>query len=295
MNLLPDSLCYLNGQYLNLCDAKVSVLDRGFIFGDGVYEALPVYGRKLFRFEQHMARLERSLTALRIANPLRRGEWLEHARTLITSLAERQGTVDQLVYLQVTRGVAPRDHAMPAGIPPTVFLMTNPMRQPTPEQRRLGVACVTAGDFRWERADIKSISLLGNVLARQISADPGATETILLRDGFLTEASSSNVWIVREGVVFGPPPGNLLLEGIRAGLLQELCAAADIAFERRPVPRTDMEAADEILLTSATKEVLPVTTLDGRPVGRGAPCGRPGPVYARLYQAYQQAKKHQSI
>ena len=295
MSLLPDTLCYLNGLYLNLCDAKVSVLDRGFIFGDGVYEVLPVYGQKLFRFEQHMARLERNLTELRIANPLRRAEWLEHARTLITALAERQGTEDQLVYLQVTRGVAPRDHAIPEGLPPTVFLMTNPMRQPTPEQRRQGVTCVTARDFRWERADIKSISLLGNVLERQISADLGATETILLRNGCLTEASSSNVWIVREGMVLGPPKSNLLLEGIRAELLQELCAVAGIAFERRPIPESDLVSADEILLTSATKEVLPVTTLDGRPVGHGLPDGRPGPVYSRLFLAYQQAKADQSI
>ena len=295
MSLLPDTLCYLNGLYLNLCDAKVSVLDRGFIFGDGVYEVLPVYGQKLFRFEQHMARLERNLTELRIANPLHRAEWLEHARTLMTALADRQGTEDQLVYLQVTRGVAQRDHAMPEGLPPTVFLMTNPMRQPTPEQRRQGVTCVTASDFRWERADIKSISLLGNILERQISADLGATETILLRNGFLTEASSSNVWIVREGMVLGPPQSNLLLEGIRAELLQELCTAAGIAFERRPISESDLVSADEILLTSATKEVLPVTTLDGRPVGHGLPAGRPGPVYARLFLAYQQAKANLSI
>lgn len=295
MQALPDTPCYLNGEYLRLSEAKVSVLDRGFIFGDGVYEVVPVYGRRLFRFQEHMARLERSLQKVRIPNPHDEMGWLERIRRLVAEHADRHDAEDLLVYLQVTRGVAPRDHVMPVGIEPTVFMMTTTMKPPTAEQRRQGVACVTARDFRWERGDIKSISLLGNVLARQISADQGAVETILLRNGFLTEASASNVWIVHEGAVLGPPKSEHVLEGIRYELLAELCEELGIGFNLRPIGEAEVYAADEILLSSATKEVLPVTRLDGEPVGHGAGKGKPGPVYARLYEAYQRAKTEQSI
>lgn len=295
MQTLPDTLCYLNGQYLPLCEAKVSVLDRGFIFGDGVYEVVPVYGRRLFRFDEHLARLSRSLAKLRIAEPLAAEQWLERCRTLVTALAEQTGAADQLIYIQVTRGVALRDHVMPPDIEATVFMMASPMKPATPEQRHHGVACVTARDFRWERGDIKSISLLGNVLARQMSADKGAVETVLFRDGWLTEASASNVWVVHEGALLGPPKSEHVLEGIRYDLLLELCEEAGIAYNLRPLPEADVLSADELLLSSATKELLPVTTLDGQPVGHGALRGKPGPVYARLYEAYQQAKLTQSI
>jgi D-alanine transaminase len=166
---LPDTPCYLNGEYTRVCDAKVSVLDRGFVFGDGVYEVVPVYGRRLFRFDEHMARLQRSLGKVRIDNPHDREGWLQRCRHLVQALVGQAGATDQVVYIQVTRGVAPRDHVMPVGVVPTVFMMVTPMKPPTAEQRHHGVACVTARDFRWERGDIKSISLLGNVLARQIS------------------------------------------------------------------------------------------------------------------------------
>jgi D-alanine transaminase len=297
---LPDTLCYLNGRYLRLCDAQVSVLDRGFIFGDGIYEVVPVYGRKLFRFDEHMARLSRSLSKLRIANPLGREQWLERIRPLVAALAEQQGANDQLVYIQLTRGVALRDHVMPTDIEPTVFMMVNAMKPLTPEQRHQGVVCTTARDFRWERGDIKSISLLGNVLARQMSADHGALETIMFRDGahggpWLTEAAASNVWIVHEGALLGPPKSEHVLEGIRYDLLRELCEEEGIAYNLRPLSEADVRAADEVLLSSATKEVLPVTKIDGEPVGHGALRGKPGPVYTRLYQAYQRAKATQSI
>lgn len=295
MQALPDSLCYLNGDYLRLCDAKVSVLDRGFIFGDGVYEVVPVYGQRLFRLRQHLVRLERSLAKLRIPNPHTEAEWLERMRRLIADHAQRFDAPDQLLYLQVTRGVAMRDHVMPTGLTPTVFMMTSPLKPPSPEQRHHGVACVTARDFRWERGDIKSISLLGNVLARQISADQGAVETILFRNGYLTEGSSSNVWIVHEGAVLGPPKSEHVLEGIRYELIAELCEELGIGFNLRPITETEVNVADEIILSSATKEVLPVTRLDGEPVGHGAGRGKPGPVYARLYEAYQHAKAVQSI
>jgi D-alanine transaminase len=296
MQTLPDRLCCLNDDFVPLCDAKVSVLDRGFIFGDGVYEVIPVYGRRLFRFDEHMARLERSLGKLRIASPLSAAQWLERARRLVAALVDGEGADDQLIYLQVTRGVAPtRDHVMPLDIEPTVFMMANPMKPPTAEQRHQGVACVSARDFRWERGDIKSTSLLGNVLARQMSADRGAVETILLRDGWLTEASGSNVWVVHEGAVLGAPKSDHVLEGIRYELLRELCEEEGIAYNLRPVAEADVFSADELLLSSATKEVLPVTMLDGQPVGHGALRGKPGPVYARLYEAYQRAKAMMSI
>jgi D-alanine transaminase len=292
---LPDTLCYLNGEYQPLNEAKVSVLDRGFVFGDGIYEVVPVYAKKLFRFDEHLARLGRSLAKLRIVNPHSRDQWLERARRLIGALAERSGATDQLIYIQVTRGVALRDHVMPAGIEPTVFMMANAMKPASGEQRHHGVACVSARDFRWERADIKSISLLGNVLARQISADRDAAETIMFRGGFLTEASASNVWVVHEGAVLGAPKSEHVLEGIRYELIKELCEECGIAYNLRPIAEADVTAADELLLSSATKEVLPVTTLDGEGVGHGALRGKPGPVYARLYEAYQRAKLTQTI
>jgi D-alanine transaminase len=291
MQTLPDTLCYLNGEYTPLNQAKVSVLDRGFIFGDGIYEVVPVYGRRLFRFDEHMARLERSLTKLRIPNPHSRPDWLMRCRRLI----EAQASEDQLIYIQVTRGVALRDHVMPAGIEPTVFMMVSAMKQPSPEQRHQGVACVSARDFRWERGDIKSISLLGNVLARQISADQGAVETIMFRDGFLTEAASCNVWVVREGAVLGPPKSEHVLEGIRYELIRDLCEQEGLAFNLRPISEGEVTSADELMLSSATKEVLPITTLDGEPVGHGAARGKPGPAYARIYEAYQRAKHAQLI
>ena len=295
MQTLPDTLCYLNGEYGPLRDAKVSVLDRGFIFGDGIYEVVPAYGGKLFRFDEHLARLDRSLSKLRIRNPHTREQWLERCRKLLAALVERDLGPDQLVYIQVTRGVALRDHVMPADVEPTVFMMCNVMKPATPEQRHAGVACITARDFRWERGDIKSISLLGNVLARQISADHGALETVMFRDGFLTEASGSNVWVVHEGALLGPPKSEHVLEGIRYELIRELCEEVGIAYNLRPIAEADVSSADELLLSSATKEVLPVTSLDGEPVGHGALRGKPGPVYARLHEAYQRAKSSQSI
>jgi D-alanine transaminase len=291
MQAIPDTLCYLNGEYTPLNEARVSVLDRGFIFGDGIYEVVPVYGRRLFRFEEHMSRLDRSLAKLRIANPHTRAEWLERCRRLIGAHASD----DQLLYLQVTRGVALRDHVMPADIEPTVFMMVSAMKQPSPEQRHRGVACVTARDFRWERGDIKSTSLLGNVLARQISADQGAVETIMFRDGFLTEAAACNVWVVREGAVLGAPKSEHVLEGIRYELIRELCEQQGIGFNLRPIAEAEVTSADELMLSSATKEVLCVTTLDGEPVGHGAGRGKPGPVYARIFEAYQRAKAEQAI
>ena len=292
---MNDALVYLNGDVLPLSQAKVSVLDRGFVFGDGIYEVVPVYDQRLFRFDEHLARLGRSLSKLRIPNPATRDEWLARCRQLVAATAEATGAQDQLVYIQITRGVAPRDHVMPVGITPTVFMMANPMKPASAELRHQGVACTTARDFRWERGDIKSISLLGNVLARQMSADHGAVETIMFRDGFLTEAAASNVWIAHEGALLGAPKSEHVLEGIRFELLRELCEECGIAYNLRPIAEADVRAADEVMLSSATKEIIAVTQIDGEHVGHGALRGKPGPVYARLFEAYQRAKSTMAI
>lgn len=288
---LPPLPCYLNGEITNMREARISPLDRGFIFGDGIYEGIAVYGRpgqapRPFRFEQHMARLERSLKETRIANPHTREQWRQIALDLIAAHPEHASVADWFYYFQVTRGVALRDHPMLEGLTPTVFATCLPMKPPSAEQRAQGVACVTADDFRWQKAHIKSISLLGAVFARQISFDAGALETVMFRDGFLSEAASSNVWVVKNGRVFGPPKDNLVLEGIRYGAIEELCRQEGIGFELRRIPKAEVLAADELMLSSATKEVLPITTLDGQPVGSG----KPGPVTQKLYAAYQRAK-----
>jgi len=287
---LPDLPCYLNGAYSSVRDAKISVLDRGFIFGDGIYEVIPVYGGKPFRMAHHLGRLERSLAELRIANPLTRAQWAEVAMRLVATHAQTHGLpLDSslhLVYIQITRGVAVRDHVMPAHITPTVFVMANTMKLPNEQQRAEGVACITADDFRWAKAHIKSTSLLGAVLSRQLSADVGALETVMFRDGFLSEAAASNVWVVKGGQVMGAPKDNLVLEGIRYGLIEELCKAQGIPFTLRRISREEVLGADELLLSSATKEILPITRLDGQAVGPGVP----GPVYAKLYTGYQLAK-----
>ena len=290
-NDIPALPCYLNGEFSTVRDAKVSVLDRGFIFGDGVYEVVPAYEGRPFRFQEHMARLERSLGELRIANPMDRAGWRQLVDQLVAAYAKHVGKkveeTNQLVYLQVTRGVAMRDHVMPPGITPTVFAMVNRLYIYTPEERAKGVDCYTADDFRWKKGHIKSISLAAAVLARQVSADEGGNETVMFRDGMLSEAAASNVWVVKDGKVLGAPKDNLVLEGIRYGLLEELCREAGIPFELRRVSRDEVLAADEILLSSATKEILPCTRLDGRPVGNG----KPGPIYEKLFAGYQQAKR----
>jgi D-alanine transaminase len=280
---LPATLCYLDGEYTALRDAKISVLDRGFIFGDGIYEVVPVYGGQPFCFEEHMARLERSLAELQIVNPLSLAQW----REIVMRLVAPGGNEPQAVYFQVTRGVAPRDHSMVRGLQPTVFVMVNPLPPVSDAVRAKGVACVTADDFRWQKAHIKSTSLLGAVLSRQISVEAGAAETVMFRGEWLSEASSSNVWIAKDGMLIGPPKDNLVLTGIRYGLLERLCEEGGIPFALRRVSRDEVFAADELLLSSASKEVLPVVTLDGQTIGNG----QPGPIYKSLYGAYQQAKQ----
>jgi len=273
---------YLNGQFLPLADAKIPVLDRGFIYGDGVYELIPVYRRTPFRMTQHLARLQRSLDGIRLPNPHAATEWA----SIIGELIARQSFEDQGVYLQVTRGVAKRDHAFPQGVPPTVFIMSNPLATPPTEQVERGVAVVTAEDNRWRRCDLKTISLVGNVLMRQLAADAGAVETVMFRDGWLTEASASNVLVVIGGRIVAPPKDNLILPGITYDAAEEFAREAGLPFDMRPVAKAEALGADEMWLSSSTKEVLAVTTLDGRPFAGGAP----GPMFRTMHALFQQHK-----
>ncbi len=276
-------IAWLNGEWTPLEDARVPALDRGFVFGDGVYEVVPVYAGRKFRWAQHLARLQRSLAAVSIRNPHDEAGWTR----LVDELVARHPWRDQFVYLQVTRGVARRDHAFPpSDVAPTVFAMTSELVAPPAAQREQGVAAVTLTDERWLHCDIKTTSLLGNVLARQAAVAAGAVECVMFRDGFLTEGAASNIWVVRNGTLFGPPKDNLVLEGIRYGLMAELAPQAGVPLEIRRILREEVHAADELMMSSATKELLPITRLDGRPVGGG----RPGPAYAALYAAYQRAK-----
>jgi D-alanine transaminase len=274
---------FLNGRFLPLEEARVPVLDRGFIFGDGVYELVPVYSRVPFRLEEHLARLERSLAAVRIRNPYSRAEW----REVIAQLVARQPFEDQGVYFQVTRGVARRDHAFPKDVAPTVFMMANPLVTPPAELVENGAAAVTATDDRWLRCDVKTISLIGNCLLRQLSADAGAAETILFRDGRLTEASASNVFVVKDGAILSPPKSHLILPGVTYDVVVELAQADGIPVRFREIAREEVFAADEVWVTSSSREVLAIVTLDGRPVGNG----KPGPLFRRMYRLYQDFKQ----
>jgi D-alanine transaminase len=274
---------YLNGEFMPLEEARIPVLDRGFIFGDGVYEVIPVYSGHPFRLAQHLGRLQRSLDAIKLRNPMTLAQWGQLARRMIRLNPWK----DQAVYLQVTRGVAKRDHAFPKGVAPTVFMMSNPMSTPPRELVTNGVRCISATDNRWLRCDIKSTSLLGNVLMRQRAADAGSIETIMFREGFLSEASSSNVFVVHGKTISAPPNNHLVLPGTTNDVVIELARKARLPLTLREVGEDEVRAADEIWLTSATKEVLAVTRLDGKAVGSG----KPGPVFKRMYKLYQDYKR----
>lgn len=278
-----SEIIYLNGAFMPLEEARIPVLDRGFIFGDGVYEVIPVYSRRPFRLPEHLRRLQNSLDAIRLPNPLTDAEWAQ----LIGEIVARNAGDDQSVYLQVTRGVARRDHAFPEEMKQTVFMMTGPLVTPAPEVVETGVPAITANDFRWLKCDVKSISLLGNCLLRQEAVDAGAVETVLFRDGYLTEASASNVFVVSKGTVLAPPKNHLVLPGITYDVVLELIAAHRVPCSVREITDREVRNADELWITSSTKEVLAVTQLDGKPVGTG----RPGPVFKRVYALYQDFKR----
>ena len=275
-------MIYLNGEYMPIEEARIPVLDRGFIFGDGVYEVIPVYSRQPFRLEGHLDRLEHSLNGIRLENPHSGEEWESIVRRLI-SLNEPE---DQSLYLHVTRGVAKRDHAFPKGVKPTIFMMSNPLVTPSPQTLESGVSAITAEDNRWLRCDIKAISLLPNVLLRQLAIDSGAAETLLFRGNFLTEGAASNIFVVNENTLLAPPKDNLVLPGITYDVVLELAQSEGIPFEVRRISREEVFSASELLLTSSTKEVTPITLLDGKAVGSG----KPGPIFARLHDAYQAFK-----
>ena len=277
-----SEIVYLNGEFIPLENARVSVLDRGFIFGDGVYEVIPVYSRHPFRLIEHLERFERSHQAIRLANPMTQAEWTQ----LVADLVARNAGEDQSIYLQVTRGVAKRDHAFPKNTKPTVFGMSSSLSTPGREAVEGGVHAITAIDYRWLKCDVKSTSLLGNCLLRQAAADADAVEVVMFRDGFLTEGSSSNVFVVSNGVILAPPKNHLVLPGITYDVVVELATAHGLPLEVRPIAEAEVRAADEIWVTSSTKEVLAVTSLDEKAVGTG----RPGALFRRMHQLYQDYK-----
>jgi D-alanine transaminase len=281
----PTMTIYLNGEFMPIAEAKISVLDRGFIFGDGVYEVIPVYSRKAFRLTEHLRRLQHSLDGIKLTNPHSDSEWA----TLVGELISRNEEQDQYLYLHITRGVAKRDHAFPnPPVKPTVFMMSNPLSTPPAALLQSGVCAVTAQDNRWLRCDIKAIALLPNVLLRQMAVNADCTETILIRDdSFMTEGSASNIFVVKSGKLFAPPKDNLMLPGITYDVILEIAVAHGIPHEVRRIAVAEVFAADDLLLTSSTSEVLAITQLDGKPVGTG----KPGVVFARLRNLYQEYKK----
>jgi len=286
----PDwrqATCYLNGEWTALSEAKVSVLDRGFIFGDGVYEVISVDTldgvRAPFRAREHFVRLQRSLDQVRIVNPLTIDQWLD----LTASMIDRHPWARQLVYVQVTRGAAKRDHPFPAGVEPTVFVSTSPWPAIPAEQVEHGIAAVTHVDERWLHCDIKSTSLLGNVLMKQYAIDQGASETVMMRDGFLTEGASTNISVIKDGVLSMPPNTVQILPGITVDGLKQIAEAHGVPTQVRPIAEPELRAADEVWLSSSGREVLAIVTLDGVAVGSG----NLGPMYRQMHEWFQQAKR----
>jgi len=277
------SIVYLNGEYLPLDQAKISVLDRGFLFADGVYEVIPAYGGHLLRLDEHMQRLQNNLDEIRLLNPLEKQQWLDILQTLL----EKNPSEDQSVYLQVTRGVAAkRNHGFPDEVVPTVFIMVNELLPVNKEELRPGVSAITLDDIRWKACNVKSISLLGNILLRQQAHDRNAAEAILINQGKVTEGAASNLFAVINGVLVTPPTGPCLLPGITRDLIIELAEEHNIAYEEREMDEAELDSASEIWLTSSTKEILPVVELDGKPVENG----ESGPIWEKMIDIYQAYK-----
>ena len=286
-----EATCFLNGEWRPLAEATVPVLDRGFIFGDGVYEVIPVDTvdglRAPYRAHAHFERLQRSCDAIQLANPNNVGQWLD----LLDEIIDRHSWPRQSVYLQLTRGVARRDHAFPSGVAPTVFINTSPWAEIPVEQVERGVAVVTHADERWLHCDIKSTSLLGNVLMKQYATDHGAFETVMLRNGFLTEASSANVMVIKDGRLCAPLKSVEILPGITCDATYELARRHGLAAELRQIEAAELSTADELWLSSSGREVLPITVLDGRPVGKGLP----GPLYRQMRTWLQADKRAEAL
>jgi len=280
----PFPICLLDDRQLPLAEARISPLDRSFLFADGVYEVIPVYDGRLFRFQAHAERLARSLAALHIPDPHSRSHWRERLDALVSA----NGGGDQYVYLQVSRGhELGRNHIAPPGLKPTVFAYCAPWPHTAPEVFTEGLRCITTADTRWARCDIKSVALLANVLLRQQAAEAGASEAILLREGKLTEGSASTVHVVLGGELLTPPNSHRILPGTTRGVVVEIAQALGIAHRSEDISESQLRSADEIWLASATREVQPVTRLDERPVGTGLP----GPLWQRVHARYQVLKR----
>ena len=261
---------------------RISPLDRGFIFGDGIYELLPVYKKQAFYLQQHLTRLERSIGEIRINNPYTRSEW----ETIVENLIQQSSGEDLAIYIQVTRGIAPRDHVFPEGTDATVFAMANPLASIPEDQLQNGVALITAEDIRWQRCDIKVISLLANILAKQDALQASAVEAIMVRNGYALEGAASSLFVVRDGVVFTHPKDNLILPGITRDLILELLDELGVTYIEQTIPKEWLYSSDELWITSSAKEVLPATKIDNRVVGSGMP----GEIWGKTYALYQQRK-----
>ena len=278
---------FLNGHYMPLQDAHISPLDRGFIFGDGVYEVIPFYAGRALRLGEHLKRLQRSLDELEIANPYTAAQWEAQIGGLVTK--NDGGNI--AVYIQITRGVAKRDFAPPKGLTQTVFMMANPLPTPKREIYEKGIAAVSLDDNRWLRCHIKATALLGAVMLKHESNNAGADEAVLFRDGYLTESSASNIAAVKNGVILCPPLDNLILPGITYELMIELAQKTNMPLEIRKVSRREVKNADELWIMSSTKEVVAITSLDGKPVGHGLNAGKPGPMFWKMYELFQAYKQ----
>jgi D-alanine transaminase len=274
---------YLNGEFLPAEQAKVSVFDRGFLLGDGVYEVIPVYDGSCFLLEGHLARLQNSLDGIQLANPHNSQKWAE----IINALIVKNGGGDQSLYLQVTRGVAPRDHVFPDNIEPTIFLMSNPLKPVPEEWKQYGIKAITVEDIRWQNCDIKAISLLPNSLLKQRAKEAGAQEALLIKDDYLTEGAASNAYAVINGTIYTAPKDEKVLPGITRDFVLDMAREHGLMVMEMPVSIERLREADEIWISSSTKEVLAVTELDGQPVGDG----KPGPIWTQIDAFYQQYKQ----
>jgi D-alanine transaminase len=279
--MMENKTVYLNGQYLPLNEAKISVLDRGFLFGDGIYEVIPSYSGHLFHFQEHLERLENSLSAIRLANPHTREQWLE----ILTPLLD--ANFDQYIYLQITRGVSPkRDHAFPENTSATVFAMCSAI-VPFAGLNK-GVKAVSMDDTRWKFCNVKAITLLGNILHRQEAIDQGCAEALLVKDGFVVEGAASNVFAVIDSILLTPPKGNDILPGITRDVILDIARKNKIPCREEQIPFAALQTASEIWVTSSTREIIPIVELDSKPVSDG----KPGPVWQtmnQLFQAYKQS------
>lgn len=278
---MENKTVYLNGQYLPLNEAKISVMDRGFLFGDGIYEVIPSYSGHLFRFQEHMERLENSLDTIRLANPHSREQWLEILIPLLDS------SLDQYIYLQITRGVGPnRDHAFPKNITPTVFAMCSNIIPIDGSDS--GVKAISMDDSRWELCNVKATTLLANILLRQQAVEQGCAEAILVKDGYVTEGAASNVFAVIDGILITPPKSHEILPGITRDVILEIAEQNNIPYSEEIISLDALKTADEIWIASSTREIVPVVELDSEKISDG----KPGPVWQtmnRLFQAYKQS------